>query len=170
MGTLLLTDPSNPSRIIVERTKLRTRLSTRVRARALDRALAAGVSPDSSAALSERARTLIGAAARVDLARSIRNVLGDARRPRDPLTPQVPLCRGKIVRSARTLERLAERLVNDEPVDARGVAQIRLLLVGDRGALFDYPAADDLEPALREMLRGVEPDESRPHPSSTNPI
>lgn len=157
MSTLLLTDQSNSSCIVFERKRLRTRLSARVRARALDRALAAGVSPDSSAALSVRAHTLIGATARADLARSIRRVLDDARHPFDPLTPHVPLCRRKIMGSAKSLERLAERLVSADPVDARGVAQVRLLLVGDRGALFDHPAADDLEPALEETMLAVEP-------------
>lgn len=156
MSTLLLTDPNNPGCIIPERSRACTRLSTHLRSRALDRALAAGVSPDASAALSLRAHTLIGAATRADLARTIRRLIRDARHPLHPLTPHVRLCRRKIIRSARTLEELAERLVNGEPVDARGIAQIRLLLIGDSGALFDYPAANDLEPALREAMQALE--------------
>ncbi len=152
MSALLLTDETDPDVIISERSRVRTRLSARVHARALDRALAAGVSPDSSAALSVRAHALIGATARADLARSIRRVLKDARHPIDPFTPHVPLCRRKIMGSAETLERLAARLVSDDPVDVRGVAQVRLLVVGDRGAVFDYPAANDLEPAVQEAM------------------
>jgi hypothetical protein len=157
MSTLLLTDRSNPSCIISERSRALTRLSTHLRSRALDRALAAGVSPDSSAALSLRAHTLIGTAARARLAKAIRRLIEDARHPLHPLTPQVPLCRRKIIRSARTLEEVAERLHGDDPVDVRGVAQIRLLLIGDCGALYEYPAADDLEPALQEAKQALEP-------------
>jgi len=157
MSTLLLTDHRNPSCIIPARSRALTRLSTHVRTRALDRALAAGVSPDSSAALSLRAQMLIGHASRAGLARMIRRLVNDARQPRTPFTPHVPLCRRKIIRSARTLEELATRLLDDGPVDARGVAQIRLLLIGDRGALYDWPRADDLEPALQEAIRSLDP-------------
>lgn len=66
------------------------------------------------------------------------------------------LCRRKITRSARTFERLAERLISGEPVDARGVAQIRLLLIEDSGALFDNPGANDLEPALQGAIQALE--------------
>jgi hypothetical protein len=157
MSTLLLTDQNNPGCVISERSRTRTRLSAYLRSRALDRALAAGVSPDSNAALSLRAQTLIGATARSSLARTIRRLITDARHPPHPLTAHVPLCRGKIIRAAQTLERLAERLMSEEPVDARGVAQIRLLLIGDCGAFYDHPAADDLEPALQEAMRALEP-------------
>jgi hypothetical protein len=157
MSTLLLTDQTNPGCIIAERSRARTRLVVLLRSRRLDRALAAGVSPDSSAALSVRAHALIGATARAHLARWIRRVTKDARHPLHPLTPHVPLCRAKIIRSAKTLEKLAQLLVSHDPVDVRGVAQFRLLLIGDRGALFDRPGASDLEPALQEAMQALEP-------------
>ena len=157
MSTLLLSDQSNPNCVILGRISARTRLSAHIRSRALDRALAAGVSPDSSATLSVRARALIGATARADLAHSIRRVIKDARHPLRPLTPHAPLCRAKIIRSAKSLEKLARRLVSDDPVDVRGVAQVRLLLIGDRGALFDRPGANDLEPALQEAMQALDP-------------
>lgn len=156
MSTLLLTDDSNPGCIISERSRALGRLATHVHSRALDRALAAGVSPDSSAALSMRAHTLIGHASRAGLARTIRRLIEDARHPLNPFTPHVPLCRRKIMRSARTLEELATRLLGSDPVDARGVAQIRVLLIVDGRVLYDYPGANDLEPALRDARRALE--------------
>ena len=141
MSTLLLTDQNNPGCIISERSRARTRLSTHLRSRALDRALAAGVSPDASAALSLRAHSLIGATTRAGLARTIRRADREM-----PVSRRIRLrcltCRAVAARSfssAQTLEGLAERLVGDEPVDARGIAQVRLLLIGDRGALYDHP-------------------------------
>lgn len=156
MSTLLLIDHGNPRCVISERSPALIRLSTRMRSRALDRALAAGVSPDSSAALSVRAHTLIGRPSRVVLARIVRGLIRDACQPLTPLTPSVPLCKRKITRSADTLEELAVRLLDNDPVDVRGVAQIRLLLIGDRGALYDHPGADDLEPALREARQALD--------------
>jgi hypothetical protein len=156
MSTLLLIDHGNPRCVISSRSRALIRLSTRMRSRVLDRALAAGVSPDSSAALSVRAHILIGRPSRVGLARIVRGLISDACQPLTPLTPSVPLCKRKIMRSAHTLEELAVRLLDDDPVDVRGVAQIRLLLIGDRGALYDHPGADDLEPALREARQALD--------------
>jgi hypothetical protein len=156
MTTLLLTDPANPRCVVPGRAAAAARLSSHLYARRLDEALASGVSPDSSAALSLRARTLIGASARVGLARSLRCLLRDARRPLGPFTAHVPICRGKILQSSRTIEELADRLAGRDPVDARGVAQVQLLLTDGEGPVYYRPGADDLEPALRQALRGLD--------------
>jgi hypothetical protein len=63
------------SDVISERSRALTRLSTRVHPRALDRALAAGVSPDSSAALSMRARVLYDHPAADDLEPALQEAL-----------------------------------------------------------------------------------------------
>jgi hypothetical protein len=156
MTTLLLTDPANPGCVVPERSRTRTRLWTHWHARRLDHALASGVSPDSSAALSLRAHTLIGETARASLARSIRRLVSDARRPLGPLDPGAPICRRKVLRSTRTLHELADRLVSGDPVDACGVAQITLLMHDGAGPLYDRLAADDLEPMLRRALQALE--------------
>ena len=69
-----------------------------------------------------------------------------------PLTFHVPTCRAKILRSRETLEALADRLVSSDPVDARGVARVRLLLTDGSGAIYARPTADDLQPALERSL------------------
>lgn len=155
MTTLLLFDHTNPECVISAPRRARTRLWARLHASRLDRALAAGASPDSSAALSLRAGELISAGARARLARSIHKLLDDARRSSLPRGPVV-VCRRKVRAAKRTLEKLADRLCRD-PVDARGVAQIRLLLTERSGPLYDRPAADDLEPALRAAMAALEP-------------
>jgi len=157
MSTLLLTDPENPSCVVLERTRMRTRVWAHVRSHDLDRALASGLSPDFSAALSLRAHTLIGARARAVLARSLRNLVQDAQRPLQPLSLGVPICRRKILGSRNTLEQLAERLASREPLDVAGVAKVRLLLRDGCGPVYDRPGGDDLEPALREALEALEP-------------
>jgi hypothetical protein len=122
----------------------------------LDRALAEGVSPDSSAGLSVRAHDLIGSRARVTLAQSIRRLLDDAAYPLRPMRFTIPICRSKVWRSRQTLQELAERLLSDEPLDARGLAQLRLLLSDGAGPLYGHPGADDLAPALEHVLAALE--------------
>src|SRR6185312_8162272 len=109
-------------------------------------------SPDSSAALSLRARALIGTTARAGLAGSVRRLIKEAEHPTGPLTFRVPICRAKILRSRETLEALADRLVSTDPVDACGVARVRLLLTDGSGPIYARPTADDLQPALQRTL------------------
>jgi hypothetical protein len=154
MTTLLITDPINPGCVVSERSRTRTHVWIHLHAQQLDHALASGVSPDSSAALSLRAYRLIGETARAALARSVRRLVEDARRPLGPLDP--PICRRKVRRSTQTLHELADRLVSGDPVDACGVAQIRLLMQDAAGPIYDRPAADDLEPALRRARQALE--------------
>jgi hypothetical protein len=157
MSTLLLTDKANPGCVRAEPGRALTRAWTHLHASQLDRALAAGASPDSSAALSLRAHALIGAAARRDLARSIRHLLEAARRPVNPLTFSIPICRRKTVASADGLLKLADRLTSAGPADARGVAMLRLLLIDGGGPIYHRPAANDLEPALAAVAAALEP-------------
>ena len=157
MSTLLLTDNASPGCVRTEHDRVLTRAWTRLHASPLDRALAAGASPDSSAALSLRAHALIGAAARRDLARSIRRLVEAARHPFNPLTHSMPMCRRKAVASADTLLELADRLTSGDPVDARGVAMLRLLLIDGGGPIYHRPAANDLDPALAAVIAALEP-------------
>lgn len=157
MSTLLLTDKANPGCVRAKPGRTLTRAWTHLHASQLDRALAAGASPDSSPALSLRAHALIGAPARRDLARSIRRLLEAARRPFDPLTPGIPICRRKALASADTLLALADRLTSGDPVDARGVAMLRLLLIDGGGPIHHRPAANDLESALAAVTAALEP-------------
>ncbi len=140
----------------MRRTRATSRVRARVRARRLDRALAAGAPPDSCTDLSLRAHGLIGSRARLGLALSIRRLIEDAGHPLRPRSFSVPICRRKVWRSRATLAAVAERLISDEPLDARGVAQVRVLLSDGAGPVYDHPAADDLEPALERALGALE--------------
>lgn len=156
MNMLVLADERHPGCVKVERTPPLVRLRARIRARQTDRALASGISPDSSACLSVRAHELIGCPTRSALARAIRRLVDDARHPLQPMSFNIPICRSKVWRSRDTLEQLADRLLSDGPLDARGLAQIRLLLSDGAGPLYDRPTADDLEPALRRAMSALE--------------
>lgn len=156
MATLLLTDRRDPRCVISERSHPHSRLFARLRAWRLDRALAAGVSADSSTGLSLRAQELIGPAARGELARRIRSVIAQAKRPAAPRNFSVPICRRKVLAAEATLEAVADRLLADGPIDARGVAQVTLLLSDGTGPLYNRPGASDLKPVLRAALGAFE--------------
>jgi hypothetical protein len=156
MTTLVLTDRRNPGCVIVERSHTVARVRARVCSRQLDRELAQGISPDSSAILSVRAYDLIGVRMRAMLAQSIRRLVDDAAHPLRPMHFTVPICRSKVWRCRHTLEEVADRLAGSEPLDARGVAQLRLLLSDGAGPLYDHPGANDLAPALRRAVAALE--------------
>jgi hypothetical protein len=156
MNMLVLADERHPGCVKVERTRTLVRVRARVQARQSDRALASGISPDSSACLSVRAHALISCSTRAELARAIRRLVHDAGHPVRPMRFAVPICRSKIWRSRELLEGLAERLLGDGPLDARGLAQIRLLLSDGAGPLYDRPTADDLQPALERAIGALE--------------
>ena len=49
------------------------------------------------------------------------------------------------------------RLAGPGPVDARGVAQLHLLLTDGTSPLFSHPHADELEATLEGALDALEP-------------
>jgi len=154
VSTLVLTEPHGIA--IVHCCRAHERVLVRLRAWRLDTALASGVSADSSAALSLRARMLIGARTRRKQSAHIRRVLQAAVRSPDLRGPAVPVCRQKVLTARPALEALAERLERPGPVDARGVAHVRLLLRDGGGPLYSRPDADDLEHPLHVALDALE--------------
>jgi hypothetical protein len=156
MTPLVLTDRRNPGCVIVAHSSATARVRARMCTRQLDRELAQGISPDSSAVLSVRAHDLIGVRTRSMLAQSIRRLLDEAAHPLRPLHFTVPICRSKVWRCRHTLVEVADRLVGGEPLDARGVAQLRLLLSDGAGPLYDHPGANDLAPALQRVIAALE--------------
>jgi hypothetical protein len=164
MATVLLRDRANPGCLTSERASARIRVSVYLHAARLDRELAAGESPDSSAALSLRAQTLIGSSARSKLASYIERLVDEARRPLVPLTPGVPICQQAIRASRATLLELAERLASPAPIDARGVAYAGVLLTASDGPASGGRGSDDLQPALQAAIAALEPDVFSPPP------
>jgi hypothetical protein len=148
LATLLLTEQPDGSYITSRYSPVRLRVLVRLRAHELDRVLASGASPDSSAALSVRARQLIGWTARRRLSQEIRSLLVRAERPIHPIHSTVAVCRCKIVDAREALLELAEQLISPGPVDARGVAQLRRLLRDGDGPVFRHPREHDLESEL----------------------
>lgn len=59
--------------------------------------------------------------------------------------------------ATEALEALADRLLGSAPVDARGIAQLQLLLRDSSSPLYYRLRAGDLEQALREADDALEP-------------
>jgi hypothetical protein len=157
MTALLLTECGDRSYFTSRRIRPHDRLAARLRARTLDTLLAQGVSPDSSTALSLRARKLISQATRRQLARALHTTVREAARPARPLCSAVPISRCRVIDAHPILEELAGHLMNPGPVDARGVAQVQLLLSDGSSPLYPGPGAYDLEHALQAAIDALMP-------------
>jgi hypothetical protein len=108
----------------------------RCRATRLDRALAAGASPDADAALTLRARLLIGRPMRGELAADLRALVAMAWDPSPPRHAWGPACRRRLRAATDELLALGRLLDAPDPVGVRGVALTRLLLIDDAGVLY----------------------------------
>jgi hypothetical protein len=152
VATILLTEQPDARYVRPHTVCTRDRLQVRLWPWRLDRALARGALPDSSAALSLHAHRLIGRNVRRALARELRELPGSAAHPRSRLDPTVPICRKGVLQAVELIEELAQRLEGPEPVDARGVAQVRNLLRSAESPLFDLNGVEEFGRALQAAL------------------
>jgi hypothetical protein len=151
-GVLLLSASGTADGIVVHRRRLRDRLAARWLTGTLDRELARGAAPDAHAALALRAQTLIGPSARGSLALHVQSVLHRARRGRASLSSRLPMRVDDVLDAAEPLSALAGRLLAPEPVSARGVAQVRVLLTDGTGPLYSSEADETLRDAVSRAL------------------
>lgn len=156
MATILLTEKPDARYVKPHTVRTRDRLRARLSTCKLDRALARGASPDSSPALSLRANRLIGRKLRRRLAQELRELPAHAARPLHRLDAGVPICRRGVLQGVGLLEELAMRLEGREPVDARGVAQVRALLTNADSPLFNPSGVEAFVRALRKTLDSLE--------------
>lgn len=158
MDTLLLIERQGEPYLIPRRATAGSRIRARVWNWPLDGALAEGRSPDSSEALSLRAQALISWKSRRRLSRAIRGLVRDAQRPRHPFDGCLPICRCGIRASRSLLEEMADRLEAPGAIDARGAAQLCLLLKDGLGPLYDTFQSEKLIRALEAASEALEPD------------
>ena len=157
MTTLLLTQQPDGCCVISRQITTRERVAVRLRAWQLDVAIASGADPDSSAALSLRANTLIGSQARRRVSRSVRRLLQQSRRPPHSIHESVPVCWRQVIRARPLFEELVDRLEEPGPVDARGIAQLQLLLTDGTSPLFTRHGVNSLQAALEAALDALDP-------------
>lgn len=138
----------------------------RVRARLfpwrLDLALARGVPADSRGDLSIRAHRLISLRTRQDLVTEIFAVLDEAMDPPPARHRVVSGCDVEVLVAAPLLQEIARQLAHPGPVDAAGVARIRILLHDGTGPLYSETWTGQLEPALERALVALAPRDGAP--------
>jgi hypothetical protein len=155
---LLVRESGEASYVMAQRIRVRDRITARVRAARLDAALAAGVAPESSAALELRAEALIGPVAR-KLGMRLRQILAGAQASRPVPGGAIPISVALVRESEAELSLLAERLLGGGPIGARGVATVRALLCDGGGPLYGrFRDSGELRAALDAALDALEVD------------
>lgn len=149
--TVILVGPNELP--FVQRAGLLDRLSAHLRARALDRALAAGEPAEARPDVALRARRLTMLSTRRQLARTLREVILRARK--GSIRSRVPVARWSVVSATPELSRLADELILPGPVDARGVAQVQMLITDGMGPLYNPGSGDDLALAAERAIEAL---------------
>lgn len=156
MPALLFIQAKETAPLCARRIRASERLRARLFSGGLDTALAAGAPADGRGDLSIHAQRLISLRARQRLAAEIREILDHARRPPHRLEPVRPA--GGVIRAEPLLLELADQLTRPGPVDACGVAQVRLLLRDGLGPVYnDELPAGCLELMVARALLGLIP-------------
>ena len=136
------------------RPRLDDHIVARLRAPWIDHELAEGTASWSTVAHAARAVQLTGERSRRSLARSLELLVERSERPEPPrMSPAVPPCREQVRHALPQITRISSRLRSAEPIDARGAARLRELLVDGGGPCYvrRHPAA--LAEALQEVTR-----------------
>ncbi len=139
----------------VKRVRSWDRMVARCLAARLDRELAAGVAPDSSAALALRADRLTRSSARRDLAESVERALAVGMRPAAARSSAVPVRRDNVREAAGELREVVGCLVAPGLVPAQGVALVRVLLSDGGGPLYRRHSTSDLRTRAREASEAL---------------
>lgn len=97
---------------------------------------------------------------RRQLARTLQRLLFDSRYVEHPFRAAVPLCRAGVARCRALIEELAAQLTEPGPVDARGVALLRLLLTDGASPLYSRLDDGALDRCLADALAALAVDDS----------
>ena len=131
-----------------------TRLAARLRAGKFDRMLAVGVPAPAGSALALHAARLTSADEREAIAHTLRSAVNDARNREAPLSSRVPLNVPNIAAAEDRIDAVTLRLHSPQPVSARGVARLRMLLSDGSGPMYRY-GRGDLEGRLGAALAAL---------------
>ncbi|MGZ4185910.1 MAG: hypothetical protein ACXVUE_08275 [Solirubrobacteraceae bacterium] len=128
------------------------RLRARLHAPSLDRELASGIAPRRSSLHAARALQLTSDRNRRGLARSLERLLENAQRPRSQSRGAVVYpCREQVIEAMPVLLTIAGRLRCADPIDARGIARLNILLSDGSGPCYVRIRCSALTDALQEI-------------------
>jgi hypothetical protein len=127
---------------VAPRASLAARLTARMRAGYFDRQLAVGVPAPEGSALAVHQTRLTSVPEREAIARSLRHTVRDSRCGLSPLNSRVPLHPTNITDAEDMIDKVTLRLHSPQPVSARGMARLRLLLADGCGPLYRFGRGD----------------------------
>ena len=134
------------------RSQLAARLNARLHAPSLNRELASGIAPWRSPLHAARALQLTRERNRRGLARSLERLIEQAHQPRGQYRGAVvDPCREQVIEALPVLLGIASRLRSADPIDARGIARLTILLSDGSGPCYVRIRRNALTDALREI-------------------
>ena len=132
------------------------RLSAYLRGPLIDRRLATGTVAWRSPAYAARSVQLTSTRSRISLARSLESLVDRAHEPPKRVSAAIPPCREQVRNAVPLILTLASRLRSNEPVDVRGITQLRELLSDGAGPCFMLLYPEALTVALQEASRWLD--------------
>jgi hypothetical protein len=134
------------------RSQLAARLNARLHAPSLDRELASGIAPWRSPPHAARALALTCTRNRRGLARSLERLIEQAHEPRALYRGAVvEPCREQVLDALPVMLGVSGRLRSADPIDARGIARLRILLSDGSGPCYVRIQRNALTDALQEI-------------------
>jgi hypothetical protein len=134
------------------RSQWTARLRARLHAPALDRELASGTAPWRSPLHAARALALTSDRSRLGLARSLERLVEQAQCARSQSRGAVIYpCREQVMDALPAVLNIAGRLRCADPIDARGMARLKLLLSDGSGPCYVEIRRNALTNALQEI-------------------
>jgi hypothetical protein len=132
-----------------------TKLRARLQGRSLDRALATGADPAASAVLARRAAWLTSTKNRRALARALRRALEPPIGRGGP-SPAVSPHQGELAATRLPLAGVAALLESDDPIYARGVAKLQVLLTEGGSPLYSPRRVGELRREVDSILAALD--------------
>lgn len=155
-SALVIVDGSG--RWVLAKPRLRDRLAVRLSAARLNADLATGVAAHSSTAHALRADILVDPRRRAHLAHHWLKLIDAACSPPRPGHPRLPVARTDILNARTDIAELAEALINQPIVTARGVALAEVLLTDGGGPVYTGTGRrGGLKAMVREALEHLNP-------------
>ena len=139
---------------VAPRPPFSARVMARVFAGKFDRMLAVGVSAPAGSAIAVHAARLTTVDEREAIAHALRRSLDDARNRDAAVSSRVPLNVPNITAAEDRIDQVTLRLHSPQPVTARGMARLRVLLADGTGPMYRY-GRGDLEGRLGAALAAL---------------
>jgi hypothetical protein len=124
------------------RPSLVARLKARLTAYQFDRQLAVGVTAPAGSALAAHQARLTSVAERESIALALRQAVHDARTGGTPLCARIPVHLNNIAAAEDLIDTITLRLHSPRPVNARGMARLRVVLSDGCGPMYESGRGD----------------------------